>query len=81
MNGTNLNIKTEPNGSITISSGNSTITINDVGHITISAEDPVFLSGASKAKIDAYGLTRDEMNKLESALASRISDKRFTKKR
>lgn len=52
MKGCNVDLKVEPNGSMTISNARSTITVHPDGTIAISSLDPVQLTGACAAKLD-----------------------------
>lgn len=73
MMGTNLSIKTEPNGSVRIETKDASITIDSLGNIHISSEGPVELTGACQAKLDQGNL---DANKVNEALGRRLTKKR-----
>lgn len=52
MNGTSASIRVEPNGALTISNAESTITVQPDGTISISSFAPIQLTGDSLGKFD-----------------------------
>jgi len=68
----NFSIKRDDNGSLTIVVGSNSITVDQSGDITISTENRIFLAKECKKKFDDFGLSSDELARLETALASKI---------
>lgn len=70
---TKLTLTSDPNGSQTISTDRTTITIRADGTVTISTLDPLQLCGASLAKLDMMGPhTADETKVFTDALLRRL---------
>ena len=73
MKGSNIRLKSEPNGSVCIETDGASITIDSNGDIHVSSEGPLYLTGASLAKLDAGNLNASQVN---DALSKRVTKKR-----
>jgi len=68
--GTNINLRSDPNGDLTLTNDDGSITIHQNGDITVATLAPIELSGASLGKLDEPGLGGSALPVL-AALAKR----------
>lgn len=66
------NIKVDPNGAMTISNEETTITLQPDGTVSISSAAPIQLTGRTLVKLDLSGI---DASALTAALAKRLTKK------
>lgn len=68
--GTSVSLRTDPNGSVTVSNADSVVTIMPDGTVVVSTTAPLQLAGAALAKLDRARLPSEEHARLLAALAA-----------
>jgi hypothetical protein len=74
--GTNINLKCDPNGDLTLTNDDGTITIHKDGTIAISTVAPIHLVGESLGKLDVdVGVDVNDVKRVIGTLLGRRGKK------